>query len=121
MNNKGYTGKELLIVFAVMGIFTFAVIGFTSNAYVDNSESYYNEIIHAIEKQACLYGENSETLKSEGNLVITVDELVDAGYFVANEDGKVEDPSNTKHSLNNMKIKLSYDEETGVKAEVFDE
>lgn len=121
MNNKGYTGKELLIVIAVMGIFTFLVIGFTSNAYVDNSELYYDEIVHAIEKQACLYGEKSDALKEEGNLVITVEDLVEAEYFVANAEGMVEDPSNTKHSLNNLKIKLSYDEENGVKAEVFDE
>lgn len=121
MNNKGYTGKELLIVFAVMGIFTFAVIGVTSNAYVDNSAQYYEEIVHAIEKQACLYGEKSETLKEEGNLVITVEDLVEAEYFVANAEGKVEDPSNTKHFLNNLKIKLSYDDENGVKAEVLEE
>ena len=65
MNNKGYTGKELLILIAIMGVFTMTIIGATSNAYKDNTSDYYSELEHAIEKQAVLYGETLNNLKKE--------------------------------------------------------
>ena len=49
MNNKGYTGKELLIVIMVMGVLTIGIIGFTSNAYKDKTGDYYNELVHSME------------------------------------------------------------------------
>ena len=45
-------------------------------------------------------------------MVITLDELVEAGYYVAdNSDGEVIDPRNSKATLNKTKIKLSYEDE----------
>jgi len=120
MNNRGYTGKELLIVIMVMGVLTMLIIGSTSNAFKDKTGDYYNEIEHAIEKQAVLYGNTLDNLKEEGHLMITLDDVINAGYFIANEDGNVVDPRNSKNTLNGIKIKLTYKNDK-VTAEVIDE
>lgn len=120
MNSRGYTGKELLIVIAVMGIFTIGLVGATSNAFKDKTSDYYSEVEHAIEKQAALYGKDLEALKEEGHLMITLDDVINAGYFIANEDGNVVDPRNSKNTLNGIKIKLTYKNDK-VTAEVIDE
>ena len=120
MNNRGYTGKELLIVIMVMGVLTMLIIGYTSNAFKDKTGDYYNEIEHAIEKQAVLYGNTLDNLKEEGHLMITLDDVINAGYFIANEDGNVVDPRNSKNTLNGIKIKLTYKNDK-VTAEVIDE
>jgi competence protein ComGC len=120
MNNRGYTGKELLIVIMVMGVLTMLIIGSTSNAFKDKTGDYYNEIEHAIEKQAVLYGNTLDNLKEEGHLMITLDDVINAGYFIANEDGNVVDPRNSKNTLNGIKIKLTYKNDKVI-AEVIDE
>lgn len=120
MNSRGYTGKELLMVIVIMGILTIAIIGSTSNAYKDKTGDYYKEMEHAIEKQAVLYGNTLSTLKEEGHLMITLEDVIEAGYFVADEEGNVVDPRNSKNTLNGIKIKLIYENDK-VKAEVIDE
>ena len=112
MNNSGYTIKQLLVVIIVLGVFTLGLFGATSNAYKDSSEDYYKEKINLIEKQAVLYAKTIEGLPEEQNKVITLDEMVEAGYYIAdNDDGDVIDPRNTKATLNNIKIKVSYENE----------
>lgn len=120
MNNKGYTGKELLIVIMIMGVLTIGIIGFTSNAYKDKTGDYYNELVHSMEKQAALYGNTLDSLKEEGNLMITLDDVIKAGYFVADSEGNVVDPRNDKSNLNSTRIKLTYKDDK-VTAEVIDE
>ena len=110
MNNKGYTTKQLLIVIIGLGIFTLGLFGATSYAYKDNSEEYYKEKVNLMEKQAVLYASTLESLKEDNNTVITLDEMVEAGYYIAdNDDGDVIDPRNTKATLNKTKIKISYE------------
>jgi hypothetical protein len=112
MNNKGYTTKQLLIVIIGLGIFTLGLFGATSYAYKDNSEEYYKEKVNLMEKQAVLYASTLEKLKEDNNTVITLDEMVEAGYYIAdNDDGDVIDPRNTKATLNKTKIKISYENE----------
>ena len=112
MNNKGYTTKQLLIVIIGLGIFTLVLFGATSYAYKDNSEEYYKEKVNLMEKQAVLYASTLENLKEDNNTVITLDEMVEAGYYIAdNDDGDVIDPRNTKATLNKTKIKISYENE----------
>lgn len=108
MNSRGYTGKELLIVIAIMGLFTIGLVGATSNAFKDKTSDYYSEVEHAIEKQAALYGKELDALKEEGHLMITLDDVIDAGYFVADSEGNVVDPRNSSNTLNGVKIKLIY-------------
>ncbi len=112
MKKNGYTTKQLLIVIILLGVFTLGLFGATSYAYKDTSEDYYKEKVNLIEKQAVLYAESLDNLKEEKNMVITLDEMVEAGYYVAdNSDGEVIDPRNSKATLNKTKIKLSYENE----------
>ncbi len=121
MKKNGYTTKELIIVIAVLGIFTLAVLGTTSYAYKDESGSYYEQTVNLIEKQAALFGKTSKSLKDEGNLVITVDDLVKSGYYVADDsEGNVVDPRNSKATLNGKKVKLTYNDGE-VKAKLIEE
>lgn len=120
MEHNGFT-KELLIVAIVLGLFTITMLSTTSYAYKDNSDDYYEQVVNVIEKQAVLYGDTLESLKSEGNYVITVEDLVSNGYYVADDsEGNVVDPRNSKHNLNGLKIKLTY-ENGNVKAKVIEE
>ncbi len=121
MKKNGYTTMQLLVVIVVLGIFTLTLLATTSYAYKDHSGEYYKEKVTVIEKQATLYGESLPELKEEGNKVITLDELIESGYYVADNDkGDVIDPRNDKATLNNLKIKLSYENEI-VKAKVIEE
>ena len=92
MNNKGYTGKELLIVIMIMGVLTIGIIGFTSNAYKDKTGDYYNELVHSMEKQAALYGNTLDSLKEEGNLMITLDDVI-KGYSATTERRNNNEPT----------------------------
>jgi len=122
MKKNGYTITEMLVVIIVLGIFTIGLIGFTSYAYKDKSSDYYEEKVLLIEKQAAIYGATLNNLKEEGNLVITVKDLVDNGYYVADKDnGDVVDPRNSKATLNGLKIKLTYNEDGTIKADVIEE
>ena len=122
MKKNGYTVTEMLIVIIVLGVFTLGIIGFTSYAYKDQSNDYYEEKVLLIEKEAELYGATLNNLKEEGNLVITVKDLVDNGYYVAdNSKGDVIDPRNSKATLNGTKIKLTYNEDGTIKAKIIEE
>ena len=122
MKKNGYTTKELLIVIIVLGVFTLAMIGTTSNAYKDSSKEYYEQTVNIIEKQAVLYGKTLSNLATEGSLVITLDDLVDAGYFVGDDnEGNVVDPRNSKNTLNGLKIKLVYESDGNITAKVIEE
>lgn len=122
MKKNGYTTKELLVVIIVLGVFTLGILGTTSNAYKDHSEEYYEQTINIIEKQAELYGKSLTNLKEEGSLVITLSDLVSKGYFVADDsDGNVNDPRNSKNTLNGLKIKLTYEKDGVISAKVIEE
>lgn len=122
MNKNGYTVTEMLIVIIVLGVFTLGLIGATSYAFRDKSNDYFEEKVLLIEKQASLYGGTLNNLKEEGNLIITVKDLVDNGYFVADKsNGDVTDPRNSKATLNGLKIKLSYNDDGTVSAKVIEE
>lgn len=122
MEKNGYTTKELLVVIIVLGLFTIGILSSTSYAYKDKSEDYYKETVNLIEKQAVLYGKTLTSLKEEGNLVITLNDLVENGYYVADDkEGNVTDPRNSKSNLNGLKIKLSYQDDGTIEAEVIEE
>ncbi len=52
MKKNGYTLTEMLVVIIVLGIFTITLMATTSNAFKDNSPSYYDEKVIVIYKQA---------------------------------------------------------------------
>ena len=120
MERSGFT-KEFLIVVIVLGIFTITMLSTTSYAYKDNYNDYYEQVVNVIERQAVLYGDTLDNLKNEGNFVITVEDLVSNGYYVADDsEGNVIDPRNSKHNLNGLKIKLTY-KNGSIKAKVIEE
>lgn len=111
MKKSGNTALEMLAVVVILGIFTIGILSATSYAYQDRSVDYFREIEHLAEKQATLYGSTLNNLKDEGNLVITLNDLIEAGYYIADdENGNVIDPRNSKANLNGLKIKLSYND-----------
>lgn len=122
MKKNGYTALEMLVVIIVLGVFTIGILSATSYAYQDRSVGYYEEIEHVIEKQAKLYGTTLNNLKEEGNLVITLNDLVNAGYYVADDnEGNVIDPRNSKSTLNGLKIKITYENDGNISAKVIED
>lgn len=103
--------------------FTISIIGilvlFTITYFVlANKASYnfakdfttelYNLKIDAIKEQAKIYGENTTDLfKDKQTTYITVDDLAKIGYVI-NNDGIVTDPRNENKNLNDVKLKLTY-------------
>ena len=119
---NGYTVKEMLVVIIVLGVFTLGMLSFTSYAFKDRSNDYYQEKVHLIEKRAVEYAATLEELKTEGNMVITVKELVDNGFYVADDNsGNVTDPRNSHANLNGLKVKLTYLENGNIIAKVIED
>lgn len=122
MNNKGYTVIELIIVMVIFGIITAVAIGTTSHAFKEDTEEYYRVRVKDIESNAKRYGMTLEEVKTEGSKVITVKDLVDAGYLSPdNEKGDIINPRNQKTTMNNTKIKITYSEEKGYEATLIKE
>lgn len=122
MKKNGYTALEMLVVIVVLGVFTIGILSVTSYAYQDKGNIYYGEIEHVIEKQAVLYASTLNNLKEEGNLVITLNDLVSSGYYVADDsEGNVVDPRNSKATLNGLKIKLTYEADDKITAKVIED
>ena len=121
-NKNGYTTMQMLIVIAVLGVFTLAMLGATSHAFKDNSEERYDEKVHLIIKQARDYANTLDNLKDDGILIITVNDLINNDYYAPdNEAGHVIDPRNSKANLNGLKIKLTYENDGTITVEVLDE
>ncbi len=122
MKKNGYTALEMLVVIVVLGVFTLVILSTTSYAYKDRSIGYYEEIEHLVEKQARLYAETLNNLKEEENLVITLNDLVSAGYYIADDsEGHVVDPRNSKATLNGLRIKLSYGSDGSISATILED
>lgn len=121
MKKNGYTILEMLVVIGILGIFTITLLATTSYAYKDNTTEHYNEVTKMIEHRAKSYGATLNNLKEEGNLVITLNDMIEAGFYEADEDGNVVDPRNSKANLNGLKIKLTYTENGEINAEVLND
>ena len=122
MKNKGYTVIELIVVIVIFGIITAVTLGLTSNAFKDNTDEYYKVKVKDIESNAKRYGMTLEEVKTEGSKVVTVKDLVDAGYLSPdNEEGDIIDPRNEKVTMNNTKVKITYTEEKGYEATLIEE
>ena len=88
----------------------FIVISQTSYAFKDNTDELYENQIVLIERQAKEYGKTLESLKEEKEMIVMVSELIEHEYLIA-EDGVYKDVR-TGDDINDMKIKVTYDEET---------
>ena len=120
-SEKGYSIPEMLIVIGILGVFTIVVLVSTSNSFKDNSSSLYEEKTTLIAHQAEVYGTTLNNLAQEGTMIITVSDIVKAGYYVADDsEGNVIDPRNSKANLNGLKVKLTYND-GDIKASVIDD
>lgn len=108
MQNKGYTIPELIVVIIVVGIFSLIAINKASYAFVDNDVVSEETEEMILVKTATSYASSIlETLKND-DIYVTGKDLVEAGYLVDDEN-----------TLANVKLKLSYNAETGsVKVEI---
>ena len=119
---NGYSIKQMVIAIVIVGIFTFVIIGTTSNAFKDDSQVYYEQVEKMIIHNAEIYGKTLEALPTEGSMIITVDDLVKAGYYGdVDKDGNVKNPLNSNGTLNSLKIKLVYQEDGSIKGSIIEE
>lgn len=111
MNKLGYSKVEILVVIVLLGIVAFITINKTSYAFAVNDTEAIDEVKYLIEVQAEDYALANTTLFEETNTTyISVDDLIEAGYLIANEDGVITDPTNSEKNFNDKKVKLEYDE-----------
>lgn len=110
MKKNGYTLVELLVLIGVLGVVVFVVISQTSYAFKDNTEELYENQRVLIERQAREYAKTLETIKEDKEAIVMVSELIEKEYLIA-EDGEYKDVR-TGEKLNDMKIKVTYDETT---------
>jgi len=101
MKNRGYTIPEIIVVAAVLGLFSIITISKVSYAFVDTNEISETTKEMILEKSATAYGtKNLETIKNEKSVYISASDLVEAGFLADDEDYK------------NVKIKVKYKEDT---------
>ena len=88
MNKKGYTAVELLILFVIVGVIAILAISNVTHAF-GNKEgvSLRENAFNIIEAQAKEYGEkNSDLFKEDKEVYLTVDELINAGYLLKDNE-----------------------------------
>lgn len=111
MKKNGYTLPEIIIVITIFGVIYFLAANNLSYAFnVDYESDLYKQTIESIEKNAVIYGENNLDLFVAGNeIYITVDELAQKGLAITSSDGKVVDPRDKSKNLNDVKVKITYE------------
>lgn len=112
LNKLGYTKVEVLVVIVLLGIVAFITINKTSYAFSVDASGAVNEVIGLIERRAEVYANDHLDIFNESSTAfINVGDLVDNGYMMANEDGLVTSPDDSKKAFNDNKIKLQYDKD----------
>lgn len=122
MKKNGYTLIELLVVIGILGIVAFIVISNTSYAFKDNKEELYKESQEPlILRQAVEYGKTLERLPEETEKIISLYDLIDKGYLVPNsEEGDYIDVR-TGVSMKDINIKIIYNENNEITAEIINQ
>ena len=112
MNKLGYSKIEILVVIVLLGVVAFITINKTSYAFAVDERGAREEVKYLIEVQAEDYALANTTLFEDTNTTyISVDDLIEAGYLVGNEDGLLTDPADSKKNFNDTKVRLDYDKE----------
>ena len=110
MNKLGYSKIEILVVIVLLGIVAFITINKTSYAFAIDKNEAVDEVKYLIEVQAEDYALANTTLFEETDTTyISVDDLIEAGYLIGNEDGLLTDPTDSSKNFNDRKVKLEYD------------
>ncbi len=108
MKKNGYTVVELAIVLGIFSICYFAATWIISSKLnVNYEEEMYNQKLAAIENGAVLYAKvNSKLFEKENTVYLTVDDLAKANAVISS-NGEVIDPRDEESSMNNIKIKVT--------------
>ena len=122
MNKLGYSKIEILVVIVLLGIVAFITINKTSYAFAVDGTEAVNEVKYLIEVQAEDYAlANTSLFEETSTTYISVDDLIEAGYLVGNENGLLTDPTDSSKNFNDKNIRLEYNEsENNVTATVVD-
>lgn len=120
MNKKGYAGIEMIIVLALFTVGYFVVANIISyNFDVNYEEDLYDLTISSIEKQAALYGENNTEIFAENNDVyMTIEQLAAANAIISTSEGVVADPRDDSKTLNDIRVKITNNDDDEITAEV---
>ena len=111
MNKLGYSKIEILVVIVLLGIVAFITINKTSYAFAVDQNEAVNEVKYLIKVQAEDYALANTTLFEETNTTyISVEDLIEAGYLIGDENGLLVDPTDSEKNYNDTKVKLDYDE-----------
>ncbi len=113
---KFYEDKKIIGLGVILVLFTvvyFVVANKLSYAFSDglDKEAMYNDTIEIITKSAIAYGnDNIDLIKeSENNTIYPkVQDLIDNGYLVADENGNIVNPINNNKILNSYGLKIKY-------------
>ncbi len=115
---NGYGAVELVVVLAVFSVGYFLTANYVSKSLnVNLEETLYENKINAIETQAKIYAQNTDSLfEKSSSVYMTVEELAKCNAVLFDEDGKVRDPRDNNSNLNNLKVKITNkDNEINVK------
>ena len=114
LNKKNIVLYEIIAVLVIFTVIYFIVVANASHAFENNDENVvYNNKITLICKAAEKYAsDNIKLFKEKTTIYVTVDELVEKGYVpVDDEEGNVNDPSSSVKTLNEVKIRLTYEDD----------
>ena len=110
---SGHTGICLDIAPTLHVLFTRFLNLYSASSKWINRDRF---ILSAGHGSALLY-----TLLHLSGFNISVDDLIEAGYLIGNDDGLLTDPTDSSKNLNDTKVKLEYNaEENNVTATVVD-
>lgn len=110
---RGYTVLELVLLLAIITVGMVVTILATSYAFDNKKEEAYQSEISNILRGAVRYGESiKDNIKdSKDGIIVSVEKLVETGFIPASaEDGQIYDPRNGNQSLNDLKVRIVYNE-----------
>lgn len=118
MKKNGYNVVELVVVLSVFSIFYFTAAFMISKTLdVDFLNDSYEHKIAYIEDGAVMYAKlNEDLFKDNKTIYVTVEDLVRA-HTVYSSNGVVEDPRSDGNNLNNVKVKIT-NENNKIKAKI---
>ncbi len=86
MNKKGFTLTELLAVIAILAVVS-TIAGFSyTKVMKDNKIKQCEQKILYIKKQAIKCASDDAEILHDGNVFLTIDDLIDKGYLVSDEE-----------------------------------
>lgn len=113
MNKNGYTGLELLGLIIILGVITILATNKISHAFSDDPNYLYKSEQKLILLLAKNYGNDkiNELKELKNSKTITVNDLIVNGYLTpSNDEGDYFDPRNNKRKMNDINIKITYDD-----------